>query len=181
MTSDGGALSEKAVKPRRSANRSAASMVSPIAAPERAGEHARGAAPAEIGFERRRQRRAGAERRERGHGEARRLAEAPGFGGVNGRGPTQPSLGPSAAGPIASSCTGPGPRPASQRRPDSPGWPSRFRGPGSASHKSQRLDHLAASRPPQQGAPGDERVRRGQGEGAAGERRPVLDQAPPEP
>ena len=60
------------------------------------------------------------------------------------------------------------------------GLAGRIAGPRPASHKSQRLDHLAASRPPQQGAPGDERVRRGQGERAAGERLAVFDQPPAE-
>ncbi len=150
------------------------------AAPERAGKHARGAAPAEIGLERHRQRGAGAERRKRGHGEACGLAEAAGLlwrertrthpaepRPVGGR-PDRVLMhraGAKAGKPAPAGFAGLAGR-SGRHRP---------------SHKSQRLDHLAASRPPQQGAPGDERVRRGQGERAAGERLAVLDQAPPEP
>ena len=139
------------------------------AAPQGAGEHPRRAAPAEIGLERRGQRGARGQRGERRGGEARGLAEPAGLVGGERTRPDPAERGPSGLGPTASSCAGPPPRPASQRRPASPG------GPGApsaspAAAESQRLDHLAAIGPPEPGAPGDERVRRGQRQRAAGER-----------
>ena len=67
-------LSESAVKPRRSAKSSAACDGLADAAPQRTRQHARGAAPAEIGLERRGQRGARGERGERRRREARGLA-----------------------------------------------------------------------------------------------------------
>ena len=84
MTSEGGLLSESAVKPLRSANRSAASIVSPIPRRKRTSQHARGAAPAEIGLERRHQRGARGQRGERRRREARSLAQAFGLIGDEG-------------------------------------------------------------------------------------------------
>ena len=97
--------------------------------------------------------------------------------GVNGRGPTQPSLGPFGLGATASSWTGPAAQAlrASGGRLRPAGLPPRRREP--AGQEPQRLDHLAALGPPQPGAPGDERVRRGQRQGAAGERHAIFDQA----
>ena len=74
MTADGGALSDKRGEAAQVGEQERRLDRLADAAPERAGHDARGAAPAEIGLERRRQRRAGAERRERGRGEARGLA-----------------------------------------------------------------------------------------------------------
>ena len=92
MTTDGGLLSESAVKPRRSANSSAASIVSPMPRRKRAGQHPRGAASTEIGFERRIQRGSRGERGEGRGREARRLMQP--FGVVGGeemrRDPSEP-------------------------------------------------------------------------------------------
>ena len=147
------------------------------AAPERTGEHARGAAPAEIGLERRGQRGAGAERGERRRREARRLTQALGLVGrerARAR-PSRASARPAPARPrLHARARRRGP-PASAGRLRPAGRP--LPGPRAPSHKSERLDHLAASRPPQPGAPGDERMGRRQRQGAARERRAVLDQA----
>ena len=162
MTAAGGLLSDSAVKPRRSANSSAAWMVSPMSRRKRTGQHPRGAAPAEIGLERRRQRGARRQRGERRRGEARGLAQRV---GLTVRERTRPD--PAERRPVRLAArrrlrARRRPQaPASQRRPaSSPGlaapWPRACR------HEPQRLDHLPARGPPQPGAPRDQRVRHGQ-------------------
>ena len=117
-------------------------------APERTSENARGAAPAEIGLERSGQRGAGGERRKRGHGEAGGLAEAAGLaGGERTRAhPAEPR--PVGGGPDRVFVH----RAGGEAREPPPArfvWRAgRIGGPGSSSHKSQGLDHLAASHPP---------------------------------
>ena len=95
---------------------------------------------------------------------------------VNGRGPIQPSDGASGPGAddilmhrAASESHEPGPASVARRSSGS--------GAGKpAAAKSERLDHRAGVGPPQPGAAGDDRVRCGDRQGAAGERHTVLDQ-----
>ena len=76
-------------------------------APQGTCEHPRGAAPAKIGLQSRRQRGARGKGGERRRREARGLAEPVYFTRVNGRGPIQPSKGPSGLDPTTSSWTMP--------------------------------------------------------------------------
>ena len=78
MTAEGGWLSDIAVNPRRSAYSSAVWMVSPMSR-RKGPASTRGAAPAEIGVERRRQRGARRERGKRRRGKTRDLAQRIGF------------------------------------------------------------------------------------------------------
>ena len=142
-------------------------------APQRAREHPRGAAPAEIGLEGRGQRRSRGQRGERRCGEARRLAEAGGFLGGEGTGP-DPGQG-RAVRPPPDRVLMDGLRAKSFK----PGPPcvACGRGRQPSGQEPQRLDHLAAIGPPEPAAPGDQRVRRGQRERPGRERSAVLDQA----
>ena len=138
------------------------------------GEHPRRAAPAEIGLKRRRQRRPRGQRGERRGGEAGGLVQAVSFvgGERTGTDPTKPRPvrlwrddvlmdGSDAKSFEPSHATV-----ACSRRSREPSW-----------QEPQRLDHLAAVRSPEPGAPGNKRMRRGQGQGASRERRAIRDQA----
>ena len=74
--------------------------------------------------------------------------------------------------PATSSCTTPVPSPASQSRPTLvcpiPTGPS--------DREPERLDHRAGIGPPQPGTSGDDRMRRGLGQRAAGERQAIGDE-----
>ena len=129
-------------------------MVSPVPRRSAPGQHPRRAAPAEIGFEQRRQRRARGERGQRRGGEARRLTQPVGFAGVNGRGPAQPSDGRPARGPTCPHA----PAGAESGEPVAAGSPGRLPA-GLEPGEAQRLDHRAGLGPPQPGAAGDDRVR----------------------
>ena len=166
-----------AVKPRRSANRSAASIVSPTPRRKRTGQHARGAAPAEIGLERRGQRGA----RSRARRAAPPRSAPPHADGRPRRGRTDAVRSIRASGrpgpsPTTSSCTGPPASPASQRRP-SPAEPSAPNRGMRSGHESQAsTTSLLSARHSQ--------VRRAisgwgeaQRERPAGERRAILDEA----
>ena len=144
MTSDGGLLSDKAVKPRRSANSSAARV---LAGPLRRG------------------------------GEARSLTEAAGFlGGEWTRPdpgqhrPVRPRRDSVLMHPPAGKAGEPAPAGLAWRA-----WRGRSGEP--SGHEPQRLDHLAAIRAPEPGAPGDQRMGRSEGQRSTGQRHAVRDQA----
>ena len=124
MTSEGGALSDKRREAAQVGEQERRLDGLADAAPQRTGQHARRAAPAEIGLERRGQRGARGQCGERRRGEARRLAQAVGLVGREGTraDPAEPRA--VRRGPTASSWTGPAARLASQRRPASPAEPS---------------------------------------------------------
>ena len=144
-------------------------------APQRRRQHPRRAAPAEIGFERRRQGGACREHRQRCGGKARGLAQLLDLVAVNGRGPIQASDGPSGLEPIVSSWISP---PAMPREPLPAGIVGgcHRRRQRPARRKPKRLDHLAALRAPQPGAPRDQRMRNLQRQRAGRERQAIGDQ-----
>ena len=151
-------------------------MVSPIPRRKRTGQHARRAAPAEIGLERRIERGARRQRGERRRREARGLAQV--FGFARGEGtrsdPSQPwaVLGQPdnvfMHGVAREPCK---PAPAVDGR-----TVRRNRGMRSG-HESQGLDHIIALGSPQPGASRNQRVGRSQRQRPAGERRAIRDEA----
>ena len=149
-------------------------------APQRSRQHARGAAPAEIGFERRRQRRA---RRQCGEWRCRETRGVAQPAGLCFRERSRPD--PAEQRPVRSGADGVFMhRPACEGGQPAPtGIASGIRQPRAAEsrrRKSHRLDHLAVLGPPQPGAAGNDRVRYGERKRAAGERQVIPDQARPE-
>jgi hypothetical protein len=148
-------------------------------APQRSCENARGAAPAEIGFQRSGQRRA---RRQRGEWRCRETGGIVQPGRLFCRKRARPD--PAEQRPIRSGADdvfmhGPA---CKRGQPALAGIAGQIRHPRGESRrrKSHRLDHLAVPGPPQPGAAGNDRVRHGERQRTAGERQAVPCQARPE-
>ena len=141
--------------------------------PERRGHHPRGAAPAEIGLERRRQCGARRERSDRRRGKARGLAEVMRL--VRGEG-AQAAPRRGSANPVSAR---PRPRargPPRRQRATTPGVAREpWRGRASRG-EAQALDDLAVPGAPKPGPPGDQGVGDVERQGAAGQRQAVRDQ-----
>jgi hypothetical protein len=144
-------------------------------------QHPRGAAPAEIGLESRRQRGARRERGERCGGEARGLPQLVGLVGRERTRPDPAERRPVRPGPDGVLMHDAGrqsgePAPAGiagRARRSCGSEPSRDE---PSRHEPQGLDHFPALGPPEPSAPSNERVRHGQCQGAARERQAIRDQ-----
>ncbi len=151
-------------------------MVSPRLRRNGPGQHPRRAAPAEIGFESRRQGGAGGESGKGCSGKARGLAQLISFGG---RERTRPdpaecwSVRPWADGILLDDAGGQSgePMPAGIVLRARPAQRRKF-----SRHEAEGLDHLPAFGPPQPGAPCDKRMRHRHCQGAARKRKAIRHQ-----